>query len=258
MSYRRDDRGYGGGDRGGYGGGDRGGYGGDRGGYGGDRGGYGGDRGGYGGDRGGDRGGYGDRGGDRGGYGDRRGGDRGGYGGGSDRFSSRSGGSGRSDRGDGDRVRLRMPTRLPSFQPTGGPYTYERTYPESGWDALPVTQGMSLDALKAKSVKQQTRIYVGGIGKGASKQAIRDCFNALVYNRGRITGPDMSVEPSNEPVAEITYQPTDTYAFISMATPDDATIALLLEGPTYEGRYLRIKRPNDYVPPSGGDPSLRH
>lgn len=96
-------------------------------------------------------------------------------------------------------------------------------------------------------VRQNNRLYIGGIKEDMQEQQIQDFFNNLMKEKGMADGKE-------DPVKQCQINNDRNFAFIELHTPEQATAALELDGVVLDGASLRVRRPKDYA---GIDPLLQ-
>ncbi|KIR63993.1 splicing factor U2AF 65 kDa subunit [Cryptococcus bacillisporus CA1873] len=96
-------------------------------------------------------------------------------------------------------------------------------------------------------VRQNNRLYIGGIKEDMQEKQIQDFFNNLMKEKGMTDGKE-------DPVKQCQINNDRNFAFIELHTPEQATAALELDGVVLDGASLRVRRPKDYA---GIDPLLQ-
>lgn len=85
--------------------------------------------------------------------------------------------------------------------------------------------------------KQARRIYVGNLPPGTPDDQLKDFINKAMAR----------LKPGrSESVISATVSQDRNFAFVDMATADDATLAQQLDSITYDGQVLKVGRPREY------------
>ena len=86
--------------------------------------------------------------------------------------------------------------------------------------------------------RQSKRLYIGGITMTTTPDELRSFLNTLMIQRGLATSDVVvSCEVNNE----------KAFAFAEFHESEDATRCVTLDGVSFQGTTLKIKRPKDYV-----------
>jgi len=94
-------------------------------------------------------------------------------------------------------------------------------------------------AANLQASRHARRIYVGGIGN-VSEQDIEDFFNSLISKAyKRVDGGA---------VLSVYINSVRRFAFVEFRTIEMTTAAMQLDGVSYNGQPLKLRRPNDYNP----------
>ncbi|KAJ3416097.1 U2 small nuclear RNA auxiliary factor 2 [Chytridiales sp. JEL 0842] len=103
----------------------------------------------------------------------------------------------------------------------------------------------SATAVPPSTIARQTRrLYVGSIPFGIQEEALIRFFNATLVQLNMAT-------ESEPPVIATQINHDKNYAFLEFRTADEATAAMALDGLSFQGQTLKIRRPKDYQPPPG-------
>jgi splicing factor U2AF subunit len=92
--------------------------------------------------------------------------------------------------------------------------------------------------------RQARRLYVGGIAYGTTEAGLAEFFNAQMINHNLITAPGV-------PVVNAQINTERGFAFLEFRSVEECTNCLAMDGMSFGGQSLKIKRPKDYVPPPG-------
>lgn len=118
-------------------------------------------------------------------------------------------------------------------------------------DLPPRPMGMSdinrggVGALPIQSASRQARrLYVGQIPYGINEDAMMIFFNEAMLNNG------LNQEAGN-PVISVQINHEKNYAFVEFRTPSETTAAVAFDGIQFQGQCLKIRRPKDYIAPTG-------
>lgn len=107
-----------------------------------------------------------------------------------------------------------------------------------------------------QATRKARRLYVGNLPPlgtvipPVSEQNLLEFFNAVVIGFG-LNNP----EPGN-PIASTWINTDGKYGFLEFRSIEECTRGLALNGIVFQGRNLKIARPNDYQPPPGGETTL--
>lgn len=167
----------------------------------------------------------------------------------------------RSGRGGGARGRSRSRERSPG--PNERDERFERYVRErqerrrkrkSGWDKAPTgfdtVQALPVIPLAVPAIlgpdphqiKQAKRLYVGNIPPHAGAEEITEFFNKAMSQAG------VTKDNNPSPCVEVQLNREKNYAFIEMATTEDATAGMGFDGISFQGHALKLRRPKDYKP----------
>lgn len=91
---------------------------------------------------------------------------------------------------------------------------------------------------------QSRRLYVGNIPFGVTEDAMMEFFNQQM----QICGLSQA---AGHPVLACQINLDKNFAFIEFRSIDETTAAMALDGITYQGQSLKIRRPRDYQPMPG-------
>ena len=118
----------------------------------------------------------------------------------------------------------------------------------------PSAGSASASALKPSNAKQAKRLFVYNLPAGIAPEAITEFFNLQLNG--------LNVVSANDPCLMTQISSDREYALLEFKTPEDATVALALDGismgaegggPDRPG--LSIRRPKDYIVPDTGEPA---
>jgi splicing factor U2AF subunit len=99
--------------------------------------------------------------------------------------------------------------------------------------------------------RQRRRIYVGGLPPNVNDNDVKQFFNETI----RVKVPNV---PPGDPITDTTLNVEKSFAFIELRTAAEATKTLALDGVVWMQRALKLRRPNDYVPPIEGEGNVEH
>jgi splicing factor U2AF subunit len=112
----------------------------------------------------------------------------------------------------------------------------------------PAAGSASASALKPENAKQAKRLFVHNLPAGSTSEAIVEFFNLQMNGLNVVSGPDPCISAQISPAQE--------YALVEFKTPEDATMALTMDGMLMEDDPnnpdkpgLSIRRPKDYIVP---------
>ncbi|KAH7284730.1 hypothetical protein KP509_34G068300 [Ceratopteris richardii] len=139
-----------------------------------------------------------------------------------------------------------MPQMLPAVLP-GFPFPGTQ---------IPALSAMPMQAMTQQAMKHARRVYVGGLPPLADEQTIATFFNQVMKAIGGSSLP-------GDPVVNVYINHEKKFAFVEMRTVEEASNAMALDGITFEGMSVRVRRPSDYNPslaatlgPSQPNPNL--
>lgn len=92
------------------------------------------------------------------------------------------------------------------------------------------------------ATRQARRLYIGSIPPGMTSEGMMLFFNTEMRARGLC-------QAVGDPVIAVQVNSERHFSFIELRSVEEATAALNLDGVTYFGSSLRVRRPRDYVPP---------
>lgn len=128
--------------------------------------------------------------------------------------------------------------------------TVSAAIPSGGGQTLNV-EGSHCSNVSAQQMTEATmqatrharRLYVGNLPSDTTEAQIGDFFNrALVASKGSESG--------DEPVISVYINLDKRFAFIETRTMREAVAGLYLDGVKFFSVFLRVRRPNDFVPHS--------
>jgi splicing factor U2AF subunit len=112
----------------------------------------------------------------------------------------------------------------------------------------PAAGSASASALKPENAKQAKRLFVYNIPADATNEIIVEFFNLQLNGLNVVSGPD--------PCVSAQVSSDRTYALLEFKAPEDATMALALDGISMTDEQagpdrpgLSIRRPKDYIVP---------
>ncbi|CAH2059600.1 unnamed protein product [Thlaspi arvense] len=103
-------------------------------------------------------------------------------------------------------------------------------------------QTTSVDSVQlTESTRRMRRLYAENVPDSASEKSLIECFNGYMLSSGsnHIKG--------SEPCISCIINKEKSQALVEFLTPQDASAALSLDGCSFAGSNLRIRRPKDYV-----------
>lgn len=120
-----------------------------------------------------------------------------------------------------------MPTMLPGFPFPG--------------TQIPALTAMPMQAMTQQAMKHARRVYVGGLPPLANEQTIATFFSRVMQLIGGNSAP-------GDAVVNVYINHEKKFAFVEMRTVEEASNAMALDGITFEGLAVRVRRPSDYNP----------
>ena len=93
--------------------------------------------------------------------------------------------------------------------------------------------------------RQQRRIYVGNLPASATQEQLAMLINHAMIHAKLWDGAD------TPPVLRCNVRPNAQFAFLIFSTAEHATASLAFDGILLAGNKLKLKRPTEYVAPSG-------
>ncbi|XP_020525056.1 splicing factor U2af large subunit B isoform X7 [Amborella trichopoda] len=124
-----------------------------------------------------------------------------------------------------------MPGMLPNMFPFG------TTAPFPGMAMMPA------QAMTQQATRHARRVYVGGLPPMANEQTIATFFSHVMSAIGGNTAG-----PGSDAVVNVYINHEKKFAFVEMRTVEEASNAMALDGITFEGVSVRVRRPTDYNP----------
>ncbi|CAL9235395.1 unnamed protein product [Arabidopsis halleri] len=106
----------------------------------------------------------------------------------------------------------------------------------------PPRQITSFDSVQlTESTRRMRRLYAENVPDSASEKSLIECFNGYMLSSGsnHIKG--------SEPCISCIINKEKSQALVEFLTPQDASAALSLDGCSFAGSNLKIRRPKDYV-----------
>ncbi|CAE6201697.1 unnamed protein product [Arabidopsis arenosa] len=100
----------------------------------------------------------------------------------------------------------------------------------------------SVDSVKlTESTRRMRRLYAENVSDSASEKSLIECFNSYMLSSGsnHIKG--------SEPCISCIINKEKSQALVEFLTPHDASAALSLDGCSFVGSNLKIRRPKGYV-----------
>lgn len=135
---------------------------------------------------------------------------------------------------------------------------------QAGSSAMGMGMGMGMGGMaqmqsmgaSMQQTRHARRIYVGGIGDGVSEQELSLFFSDVVGRALQQPG-----QPPVESQVVSTYINHDRhFGFVELKSIELTTACMQLDGLSFKGQQLKVRRPNDYnaalVPPHGEVPNL--
>ncbi|ESQ51939.1 hypothetical protein EUTSA_v10016212mg [Eutrema salsugineum] len=110
----------------------------------------------------------------------------------------------------------------------------------------PARQTTSVDSVQlTESTRRLRRLYAENVPDSASEKSLIECFNSYMLSSGsnHIKG--------SEPCISCIINKEKSQALLEFLTPQDASAALSLDGYSFAGSNLKIRRPKDYVESTG-------
>ncbi|XP_017229850.1 uncharacterized protein LOC108204761 [Daucus carota subsp. sativus] len=107
----------------------------------------------------------------------------------------------------------------------------------------------SLDSIQlTQATRPSRRLYVENLPTATSEESIIKCINNFILSSGghHVQG--------THPCISCIINKEKNQALVEFLTPEDASAALYLEGRTFEGSILKVRRPKDYFDASTGIP----
>ncbi|XP_013734232.2 titin homolog isoform X1 [Brassica napus] len=109
-------------------------------------------------------------------------------------------------------------------------------------------QTTSIDSVQlTESTRRMRRLYAENVPVSASEKSLIECFNGYMLSSGsnHIKG--------SEPCISCIINKEKSQALVEFLTPQDASAALSLDGCSFAGSNLKIRRPKDYVETTSGE-----
>ncbi|CAH8358663.1 unnamed protein product [Eruca vesicaria subsp. sativa] len=113
---------------------------------------------------------------------------------------------------------------------------------EASFRTPPARQTTSIDSVQlTESTRRMRRLYAENVPDSASEKSLIECFNGYMLSSGsnHIKG--------SEPCISCIINKEKNQALVEFLTPQDASAALSLDGCSFAGSNLKIRRPKDYV-----------
>ncbi|KAL1206170.1 Splicing factor U2af large subunit A [Cardamine amara subsp. amara] len=109
-------------------------------------------------------------------------------------------------------------------------------------------QTTSFDSVQlTESTRRMRRLYAENVPNSASEKSLIECFNVYMRSSG------FSHIKGSEPCISCIINKEKSQALVEFLTPQDASAALSLDGFSFAGSNLKIRRPKDYVETTSGD-----
>lgn len=105
----------------------------------------------------------------------------------------------------------------------------------------PAAQNMAM-------IRQTRRLYVGNIPYAITEPEIAEFFNTAMIQLKLSGGP-------KNPVVSVSINHEKNYAFVEFTTAEEATAAMAFDGVSFRNQSLKIRRPKDYIAPTGMESS---
>ncbi|KAI5070592.1 hypothetical protein GOP47_0014935 [Adiantum capillus-veneris] len=106
---------------------------------------------------------------------------------------------------------------------------------------IPALSAMPMQAMTQQAMKHARRVYVGGLPPLANEQTIATFFSRVMQLIGGNSAP-------GDAVVNVYINHEKKFAFVEMRTVEEASNAMALDGITFEGLAVRVRRPSDYNP----------
>ncbi|XP_020874597.1 splicing factor U2af large subunit A-like [Arabidopsis lyrata subsp. lyrata] len=106
----------------------------------------------------------------------------------------------------------------------------------------------SVDSVQlTESTRRMRRLYAENVSDSASEKSLIECFNSYMLSSGsnHIKG--------SEPCISCIINKEKSQALVEFLTPHDASAALSLDGCSFAGLNLKIRRPKGYVETTSGE-----
>ncbi|CAN6977418.1 unnamed protein product [Brassica oleracea var. botrytis] len=119
---------------------------------------------------------------------------------------------------------------------------------EASFRTPPARQTTSIDSVQlTESTRRMRRLYAENVPDLASEKSLIECFNGYMLSSGsnHIKG--------SEPCISCIINKEKSQALVEFLTPQDASAALSLDGCSFAGSNLKIRRPKDYVETTSGE-----
>ncbi|KAL0710656.1 hypothetical protein Bca4012_017634 [Brassica carinata] len=126
--------------------------------------------------------------------------------------------------------------------------TLLKPYIEASFRTPPAKQTTSVDSVQlTESTRRMRRLYAENVPDSASEKSLIECFNGYMLSSGsnHIKG--------SEPCISCIINKEKSQALVEFLTPQDASAALSLDGCSFSGVNLKIRRPKDYVETTSGE-----
>ncbi|KAJ4907169.1 hypothetical protein Rs2_10827 [Raphanus sativus] len=119
---------------------------------------------------------------------------------------------------------------------------------EASFRTPPAKQTSSVDSVQlTESTRRMRRLYAENVPDSASEKSLIECLNGYMLSSGsnHIKG--------SEPCISCIINKEKKQALVEFLTPQDASAALSLDGCSFAGSNLKIRRPKDYVETTSGE-----
>ncbi|KAL8095270.1 uncharacterized protein LOC141689532 [Apium graveolens] len=107
----------------------------------------------------------------------------------------------------------------------------------------------SLDPIQlTQATRPSRRLYVENLPTASSEESVMKCINKFILSSGghHVQG--------THPCISCIINKEKNQALVEFLTPEDASAALSLDGSTFEGSILKVRRPKDFFDTSTGNP----
>jgi splicing factor U2AF subunit len=111
---------------------------------------------------------------------------------------------------------------------------------------MPGLMGFGQNQMQAS--RQARRLYAGNLPPDVTEDELKRFFNKAMIDGNPHGDP-------GESIVSVYLNLPKKFGFVEFRTPEEATAAMNLDGITFRGQMLTIRRPSDYTPPPPNAPS---
>lgn len=110
-----------------------------------------------------------------------------------------------------------------------------------GFEAMPSSTAL---LAMSQNTRHLRRLYVGSVPPECTDVEMKDFLNVKMHEYKLET-------MAGDPVTVVSVHPERNFAFLEFRSPEECTNCLALDGITWKGTIMRIRRPKDFVPVPG-------